>query len=152
MNCSRILLPLILVSILSTSSGAELDREKIEMEVMSVLDEFMRSFSALDAHAHTATYHFPHFRLAQGVMRSWDTREEATQVHVSGFGNLPSTGWSRSVWIDRKIISVSASKVHVATRFQRQREDGSEIVTTESLYILTHKDGRWGVKMRSSYL
>ena len=152
MNLSRIFLPLILVSFLSTSSGAELDREKIEMEVMGVLDEFMRSFSGLDAPAHTATYHFPHFRLARGVMRSWETREEATQVHVSGFENLPSTGWSRSVWIDREIVSISASKVHVATRFQRQREDGSEIVTTESLYILIHEDGRWGVKMRSSYL
>ena len=152
MNLSRILLPLAMVSFLSTSSGAELDHEKIEMEVMGVLDEFMESFSALDAHAHTATYHFPHFRLAQGVMRSWETREEATQVHVSGFGNLPSTGWSRSVWIDREIVGISASKVHVATRFQRQREDGSEIITTESLYVLIYKDGRWGVKMRSSYL
>ena len=61
MNLSRVFLALVLVSFLSTSLGAELNREKIEMEVMGVLDEFMESFSSLDVHAHTATYHFPHF-------------------------------------------------------------------------------------------
>ena len=152
MNLSRVCISIIMISFLSVSSGAELDYEQIENEVMGVLDDFMESFNASDPQAHTATYHFPHFRLAQGAMQSMETREDAIQAHVFVFRSLPSTGWYRSIWIDREVISISASKVHVATRFRRLREDGSEIVTTESLYVLINKDGRWGIKLRSSYL
>ena len=152
MNLSRVCISIIMISFLSVSSGAELDYEQIENEVMGVLDDFMESFSASDPQAHTATFHFPHFRLAQGAMQSMETREDAIQAMVFAFRSLPSTGWYRSIWIDREVISISASKVHVATRFRRLREDGSEIVTTESLYVLINKDGRWGIKLRSSYL
>ena len=152
MNLSRVCISIIMISFLSVSSGAELDYEQIENEVMGVLDDFMESFSASDFQAHTATFHFPHFRLAQGAMQSWETREDAIQAYVFDFRSLLSTGWYRSIWIDREVISISASKVHVATRFRRLREDGSEIVTTESLYVLINKDGRWGIKLRSSYL
>ena len=137
---------------LSISAAAQSDSSQTEEEVMGVLDAFMASFSASDPEAHTATYHFPHFRLAQGNMASVQTREDAINGHKFIFKNLPSTGWYRSEWIDRKIISISDSKVHVATRFRRLREDGSEIVTAESLYVLTKVNGRWGIKLRSSYL
>ncbi len=137
---------------ISATSSAESKDAKTETVIMSVLDDFMASFSARDSRAHTATYHFPHFRLAQGQMSKWETREDAIQSHVTLFENLPNTGWHRSIWVERKILSMSDSKVHVATRFRRLREDGSEIVTTESLYVLIKKDGRWGIKLRSSYL
>jgi len=152
MKLNRIGALLIITFWLSISATAQSDSSQTEEEVMGVLDAFMASFSASDPEAHTATYHFPHFRLAQGNMASWQTREDAINVHKFLFKNLPSTGWYRSEWIDRKIISISDSKVHVATRFRRLREDGSEIVVTESLYVLTKENGRWGIKLRSSYL
>lgn len=153
MNLPRICLASILTLALSTSFGAEPDFKQIENDVMGVLDEFMITFSASDPEAHTATYHFPHFRLtSQGQMQSWETRDDATQIHYSIFENLPSTGWHRSEWAERKIISISESKVHVATKVRRLRENGSEIFVAESLYVLTKVEGRWGIKLRSSYL
>jgi len=41
--------------------------------------------------------------------------------------------------------------VHVDTKFTRCRADGSVISSYESLYILTKEEGRWGVKLRSSF-
>jgi len=41
--------------------------------------------------------------------------------------------------------------VHVDTKFSRYREDGSLIGSFDSLYIVTKEDGRWGVKLRSSF-
>ena len=136
----------------SVVTGADFDQKKIELEVMEVLSIFMDSFSARDPQAHTASYHFPHFRLARGELQSWSTREDAIQSHVTLFQNLPLTGWHRSVWVARKIVSISGHKVHVSTRFRRLREDGSEILTAKSLYVVTKKDGRWGIKLRSSFL
>ncbi|NCF20608.1 MAG: hypothetical protein GWP63_20420 [Haliea sp.] len=152
MKLHRIGALLIITFWFSISAAAQNGSSQNEQEVMNVLDAFMRSFSARDPEAHTATYHFPHFRLAQGNMASWHKREDAINAHKLLFKHLPSTGWHRSEWIDRKIISISDSKAHVATRFRRLREDGSEIVATESLYVLTKKNGRWGIKLRSSYL
>ncbi len=124
----------------------------IEQAVMVVLDDFMTSFSGRDPVAHAATYHFPHFRLAGGVMRSWTTAEDAIRDHEALFKNLPATGWHKSIWLDRQITTLSDTKVHVNTRFQRLRADGSEIGAYNSLYVLIKQDGRWGIKMRSSFL
>ena len=152
MKSYRIGVLLVVTVWLCISAAAQSNSSQTQEEVMVVLDAFMASFNASDPEAHTATYHFPHFRLAQGKMASWQTREDAINAHKFLFKNLPGTGWYRSEWTDRKIISISDSKVHVATRFRRLREDGSEIVATESLYVLTKVKGRWGIKLRSSYL
>ena len=89
--------------------------------------------------------HFPHYRLVSGRMRVLEGPGERT---VESVKRAIGEDWA---WAHRKIIHLSDSKVHVDTRFTRYREDGSTIATYESLYILTKKDGRWGVKLRSSY-
>lgn len=153
MNLARICLVSFLTLAFSTSFGGEPDSKQIENDVMGVLDEFMKTFSASDPEGHTATYHFPHFRLnPQGQMQTWETRDDAIQMHDSLFEKLPSTGWHRSEWAERKITSISESKVHVATKVRRVREAGSEIFLAESLYVLAKVDGRWAIKLRSSYI
>jgi len=143
---------LIITFWLPVSVAAQGDSSQTKHAVMAVLDTFMASFNDSNPEAHTATYHFPHFRLAQGNMAIWQTRDDAINAHNFLFKNLPRTGWHRSEWIERNILSISDSKAHVATRFRRLHEDGSEIVVTQSLYVLTKENGRWGIKLRSSYL
>ena len=136
----------------ATQAMTAADRMRIETESMAVLDAFMASFNARDPVAHAATYHFPHFRLARGSMNSWPTAADAESAHKQVFKQLPSTGWARSQWLSRDIIAISDQKVHVNTHFQRLRADGSIIGAYNSLYILIRQDGRWGIKMRSSFL
>ena len=62
--CALALLPL--------SAGADeldeapVDRAGIESAVNTVLDDYLRTFNAMDPKTHMATLHFPHYRLAQG--------------------------------------------------------------------------------------
>ena len=49
------------------------------------------------------------------------------------------------------MIHSGPDKVHVDTRFTRYRSDGSVIASYDSLYIVTKRDGRWGVLVRSSF-
>ncbi len=121
---------------------------QIETEVMRVLNEFMAAFNEMDMAAWERTMHFPHYRLVSGRMRVLEGPGERT---VESVKRAIGEDWHHSAWAHRKIIHLSDSKVHVDTRFTRYREDGSTIATYESLYILTKKDGRWGVKLRSSY-
>ena len=85
-------------------------------------------------------------------MTTIETKEAAITVHKGYFETLSNTEWHKSVWLHRKIITLSENKVHVDTRFRRVRKDGTEITTASSLYVLIKKDGRWGVKLRSSFL
>ena len=67
------------------------------------------------------------------------------------YRNLRESGWDHTRWSRRRIVHISASKAHVDAEFTRYRKDGPVIGVFESLYILTHENGRWGIKMRSSF-
>jgi hypothetical protein len=120
----------------------------VENEVMRALDDYMNAWNHKDLAAWERTFHFPHYRLASGKMNVLDRPglQDATRVWASA-----GSDWHHSRWDRRRIIHSSADKVHVDTKFTRVRADGSVISSFESLYILTREEGRWGVKMRSSF-
>ena len=120
----------------------------VESEVMRLLDDYMSAWNRKDLAAWERTFHFPHYRLASGKMNVLERPglQDATRIWVS-----VGSDWHHSRWDRRRIIHSSADKVHVDTKFTRCRADGSIIGSFESLYIVTKEDGRWGVKMRSSY-
>ena len=121
---------------------------RIEAEVMKVLDDYMSAWNRKDLTAWERTFQFPHYRLASGRMTVLDRpgMQDAARVWASA-----GSDWHHSKWDRRHVINASADKVHVDTKFTRYRADGSKIGTFESLYILTKENGRWGVKLRSSY-
>lgn len=143
---------LFLLILMPLSGSTQTSGENDEQQVMSVLDDFMTTFSNSDSAGHAATYHTPHFRLARGSMSNWATEEDVVFAHVRIFDRLSNTDWHHSEWVERDIINITDTKAHVATSVRRYREDGSEIVTFESLYILVKQGGRWGIKFRSSFL
>jgi hypothetical protein len=120
----------------------------IKSEVMRLLDDYMNAWNRKDLAAWERTFHFPHYRLASGKMNVLERPglQDATRIWTS-----VGTDWHHSRWDRRRIIHLSADKVHIDTRFTRCRADGSVIGSFESLYIVTREDGRWGVKMRSSF-
>ena len=144
------MITLLLLAALSATASID-DRPvdpAVESAVMRTLDDYMTAFNRMDMAAWEATFHFPHYRLAGGQMKVLDRAglQKAEDVRKS-LGD----GWHHSAWGRRKIIQWSADKVHVDTLFLRYRADGSQIGSFESLYVLTKEQGRWGVKLRSSF-
>ena len=116
-----------------------------------VLDAWMVAFNALDLEAWKATMQYPHYRLASGRMRIWESAD-MDDSHIERVrASLGEIGWNHSAWARREIVHCSDEKIHVDTQFTRYREDGSVIAAHDSLYILTWENNKWGVKMRSSY-
>ena len=124
-------------------------RETIEAEVIEVLDTWMEAFNRMDIVAWENTFHFPHYRLASGNMRILNKPGEQDVERIKT--NLTARGWHHSAWDRRNIVHASESKVHVDTQFTRYRADGSVVASYESLYVLTYEEGRWGIKLRSSF-
>lgn len=121
---------------------------RIEAEVIKTLDDYMTAWNRKDLVAWELTFQFPHYRLASGKMTVLDRpgMQDATRIWAS-----VGSDWHHSKWDRRRIISASPDKVHVDTKFTRYRAGDTKIGTFESLYILTKENGRWGVKLRSSY-
>ena len=116
---------------------------------MPVLDAFLAGFNALDMEAMESTLHFPHFRLNEaGEMTHLDA---PGQLPVEAMKKMIGADWNNSVWLERNVIHYSDSKIHVDTKVARYDKAGGVIDTFDSMYILTKVNGKWGIKMRSSF-
>jgi len=121
----------------------------IESAAMKLLDEYMAAWNSKDVTAWERAFHFPHYRLASGKMTVLERPGQQDEARL--WQTMAASGWHHSKWDRRRIVHASADKIHVDTKFTRYRADGSRIGSYESLYILTKEDGRWGVKLRSSF-
>jgi hypothetical protein len=146
------LIPLLAGSLAGSTSACEEPavsfQPQVKDEVNALLDEYMTAWNRKDLEAWERTFHFPHYRLADGRMRVLDRpgMQDAAKVWAAAGSDWHHSGWDR-----RRIVHASSDKVHVDTTFTRYRADGSKIGSFESLYILTKEGGRWGVKLRSSF-
>lgn len=120
-----------------------------QADINKVLDDYLSTFNAKDLKGWESTYHFPHYRLASGKMSVLE--KAGLRDSAAVFGLLQKAEWNYSKWDHRNIVQASPNKVHVDTKFTRYRKDGSKVASYESLYVLTKEEGRWGVKMRSSF-
>jgi hypothetical protein len=121
----------------------------LESAAMKLLDEYMAAWNSKDVTAWERTFHFPHYRLASGNMTVLERAGQQDEARL--WQRMAASGWRHSKWDRRRIVHASADKIHVDTKFTRYRADDSRIGSYESLYILTKEDGRWGVKLRSSF-
>jgi hypothetical protein len=111
------------------------------------LDAFMKAFNARDIPAYEATFNFPHVRFASSKVTIINPGFHKPEMFTSG----ALTEWDHSAWARRDVIHAGADKVHIDTRFNRYRKDGSVLGGFDSIYIVTKVDGRWGIQGRSSY-
>ena len=132
----------------SLDSWSEQNSKLAIENAMRVLDSFMTHFNSRDMEQWSETLNYPHVRFAGSEVTVWDTKEEYSSVDI--FDRLTSTGWHHSAWLSRKVILVSEDKVHISTVFQRYDENNNPLKQYQSLYIVTNKDGHWGVQARSS--
>ena len=132
----------------SLESWSEQNNKLAIENAMQVLDSFMTSFNARNIEEWSETLNYPHVRFAGSEVTLWNTKEEYSSIDI--FERLSSTGWHHSAWLSRKVILVSKNKVHISTIFQRYDENNNPLKQYQSLYIVTNKDGHWGVQARSS--
>ena len=116
----------------------------------AALDGFMAAFNAEDAEAiRTRWFHFPHVRFHSGKVTVMQRPEDYHNLVWNRSGQ--SAGWARTAWDYQEAIDAGPEKVHFRVQFTRYRADGSAIGSYRSLYIVTLKDGRWGIQARSTW-
>jgi len=115
---------------------------------LDALDRFMAALNRRAEPALNEVLHFPHVRLASGTVRTW---EAPGSYRIADFLGRAGDGWHESRWDERNVVHAGRDKVHLDVQFSRWRADGSLIGRYRSLWIVTARDGRWGVQARSSF-
>lgn len=114
---------------------------------IAVVDAHMAALNARNPGAIAKTLHFPHYRLAGGVFKVWETPD----TYLDDFYARAGEGWGRSQWNRQQVIHAEAEKVHLDMEFTRFRTDGSELGTYRSIWVITCIHGRWAAQLRSSF-
>ncbi len=114
---------------------------------MKCLDDFMTAFNARNVTAFDATFNFPSVRLASGKLVMIEKGFHKPEMFEKG----ALAQWDHSGWDRREVIHAGVDKVHIDTRFTRYRKDGSVIGGFDSIYVVNRENGKWGVKIRSSF-
>ena len=134
----------------AATAGAADAVAEAEMQAIAVMEAFLEAFNNLDEAAWADTLTFPHVRIASGTVVVYPDRNEfIAAMDLDAFAE--TTGWRRSTWDDMAVIQSSARKVHIRVRFSRFDAEDELIASYDSLYIIEPKNGRWGVRARSSF-
>lgn len=147
---ARPALSLLFVAVLAGNASAEGGCGDPQVGALRVVDAYLETFNERDAAAHAATLQYPSFRIdAAGDLVVLESAAEYASVFAAHRNDFP---WDRSLYDSREILQAGARKVHVAVRFSRYRADGEKVSSHDSLYIVTCREGRWGIVARSSYV
>jgi hypothetical protein len=120
-----------------------------ERSARKAMDDFMTAFNSRDVQAWAATLNYPHVRFASNQVRVYNTLEDFARENA----NYPKqlAPWHHSRWESMNVVQSGSDKVHFAVEFIRYDASGKEIGRFPSLYIVTLKNGHWGIQGRSSF-
>lgn len=118
-------------------------------EGLRVLEEFLAAFNARDAQRWSRVLQYPHVRLTAGEVQLWRSPED--YAAANDLQEFAATGWAYTRWDWIRPVQAGADKAHFALQFTRYDEQHRPLRTFQALYVVTHREGRWGVQARSSY-
>lgn len=115
---------------------------------LAALDYFQDTWNTRDVAVWSRSLHFPHVRPSAGLFSVYPTADEYAEGHRDVFKNVLALGWHRSQWENRRILQISADKMHIAGEYARYRENGEQISTQQVTYVVTRQRGRWAIQAR----
>ncbi len=115
------------------------------------LEEFFATFNARDREGYAAAFNYPHVRVHDGNVAVWHTPEEFLGTYESNLGALAAAGWHHSEYEIKDVIHSSDNQVHVALEFTRHDVAGNVRGPFQRIYVVTCKDGHWGIQARLGF-
>ncbi len=135
-------LGLLLFTAMAYSQSAEANGRK-------AMNDFLDAFNSKDVQKWAATLNYPHVRLASNQVRVYQNAADFARENQNYPERLKP--WDHSKWESMKMIQHSNDKVHFQVVFVRYDAAGKLIGKFPSFYVVTLKDGHWGIQARSSF-
>lgn len=113
---------------------------------LECLDKFGKYFEKEDLQGMDSCFHFPHYILSGNEVICWN---EGGKLPLTFFTDLKKLGFKRTVVTCREVITVAENKVHFKYCYYRESKDGKVLSQHDNIWIVTLKDGKWGIQIRS---
>jgi len=121
-------------------------------KAVKTIEVFFHTFNAHDHDGNLNTLHFPHIRInGSGNVSIVQNAADTRPLDVVLAYLTEREGWHHSTLDLVEAIHASDIKVHFNIQFSRYKADGTKYAVYKSLWIVTKKDGRWGIQARSSF-
>lgn len=114
---------------------------------LRVMQIHLDGLNAHDEDLLAASLHFPHYRLVNGVLKTWESREN----YFADFRKRAGEEWGYSRWGEIEVLMESPDKVHLNVRVDRYRKDDAPLASFHSLWVITKINGVWAAQLRSSF-
>lgn len=130
------------------NEGGEMLKDRAGEQALAAVDRYLAALNARDTVAIRAAFNFPHLRIgANGNLARFESPEDYDFGHF--YRATSRDGWHHTGWDRTEVVFATEGKAHVAVNFTRYREDGSVIGRYFSLYVVTCRDGHWGIQVGS---
>jgi len=114
---------------------------------MNVMQAHVDGINACDGEAIAKTLHFPHYRLTDGRLKTWDSPDS----YLADFRTRAGQSWSHSAWGHLNVVHASENKVHLDVLVERFAADGTQLIAFPSLWVISRIGGVWAAQLRSSF-
>jgi hypothetical protein len=128
-------------------SAAGMKESEIETEARKPIDDFFAALNARDIEGTRRTLHYPHIQIA-GNELSILGEPESFQID---FQSLANDGWTYSTLDSCTMRQMCDEKVHFDVQLSMHAANDSRYATFQSLWIVTKKEGIWGIQCRSIF-
>jgi hypothetical protein len=115
-----------------------------ELGARKAIDDFFAALNRRDVDRVRSTLQFPHVRIAGNELTVW---HDPSEFRID-FEHLAAEGWQYSTVDSCSLRLMSGNQAHFDVRHATRKSDGSRNRNYQSLWIMTWKDGRWGVQCR----
>lgn len=122
------------------------DFDMLVKGAMKCLDKFGEFFEREDIQGMDSCLHFPHYIISGSDVIFWN---EPGQLTDTFFSDLKKNGFKRTVVTCRDVITIAENKVHVKYCYYREGVDGKVMSEHDNVWIVTWKDSKWGIQLRS---
>jgi hypothetical protein len=128
-------------------SAAGMKESEREAEARKPIDDFFAAFNARDEEKGRKTLHYPHLQIAGNDV----TILENPDSFKIDFQSLASEGWTH-VTLDSCLMRQNCDeKVHFEVQLSMHKGGDARYATYQALWIVTRKNGYWGIQCRSIF-
>ena len=121
-------------------------RTKNEAAAQAAVAAFMKAWNSHDPAAVAAALHYPHVRMADGLLEIWNSAEQ----FLAGAEPGRQRTWYQTRLDQSKVVQATSNGVNVSVVFSRLGRDGRVLTRDEGVFLVILRNNGWRVQARST--
>ncbi len=128
-------------------SGVTVDERRLSAAAGgAAVTAFFNAWNSHDVDRLAAAIHYPHVRVADGLVEIWRTAKEFTAGRDAGRQRT----WYQTRVDSIRVVQITVNGVNLMVSFSRLGRDGGVLSKDEGVFLAVKRDGAWKIQARST--